>query len=113
MTSKQILLRKITDCLRWADEHDDIAETRFNVRAFERMQRRLSGPATFGNGGSTQISDKQASWVEDVHEKIFGEPNYRNSFSAGEVPRGKQVPTPPVLLNLPKRPPTRRKDTTS
>ena len=90
----------LDQCLRWADEHDDVAEDRFNVEAFERMRR------TIARGG--RLSPSQESWIEGVYAKLFDEPTYRNEWSAGAIPRGKEVPTPAVLQNLPLRPPGRK-----
>lgn len=52
---------------------------------------------------SAALSPKQRAWVTAVHERIV--PEYQNLVSRGLVPRGREVPTPPVLQNLPKRPP--------
>lgn len=74
----------------WKDPHD----------AFEDMRKRLE---RFPNA---TLSDKQREWAA----KVAGEEIYRNDFSAGRVPRGREVATPDVLKpeNLPKRPPMRR-----
>jgi hypothetical protein len=55
-----------------------------------------------------QLTDKQRGWVTSVHERVV--PAYANLVSRGLVPRGREVSTPPVLLNLPKKPPKRRVD---
>ena len=50
------------------------------------------------------LTSKQREWAQDVLEKW--EPQYTNDFSAGKVPRGKEV-----VVNVglkPLRPPTRR-----
>lgn len=52
------------------------------------------------------LSRKQREVLKDVLEKH--EPTYENLVSSGKVPLGKPVPTPQVLQNLPKKPPTRR-----
>jgi len=47
------------------------------------------------------LSPKQLTWVKNV----VGVPEYENLVSEGRVPRGKEVPPPPALQNLPKKPP--------
>lgn len=56
--------------------------------------------------GRTTLSPKQRKWAQSVLDK--NEPQYENAFSAGKVPVGKPVPTPPGLQFLPKKPPQRR-----
>jgi hypothetical protein len=51
-----------------------------------------------------ELTEKQRAWVCNV----LDEPEYENAWSAGTVPRGREVPTPAVLQNLPKKPPPRR-----
>lgn len=84
--------------------------------AFEGMQRDLTheepgrcahGPAKYAKWC---LSDKQRKWVTNVlHEH---EPEYTNEWSAGTVPRGREVPTLAILnpANLPKKPPPRKPD---
>jgi hypothetical protein len=55
-----------------------------------------------------QLTGKQRQWVTSAHERFV--PQYENLVSRGLVPRGREVPTPSVLQNLPKRPPLRRKE---
>lgn len=51
-----------------------------------------------------QLTDRQRAWVESV----LGEAGeYKNLVSSGQVPNKCTVPTAPVLLNLPKKPPGR------
>jgi len=47
-----------------------------------------------------KLSSKQRAWVNDVWKRI-------KTIHADEVPMGDYVPTPSVLLNLPKKPPGR------
>lgn len=54
------------------------------------------------------LTSKQREWVVSVYERIV--PQYANLVSRGLVPRGKEVPMPPALQNLPKRPPPRKRD---
>ena len=100
MTGRSTWIRMLDECLQWADEHDDIADEKFNVKVFERMRRDLERPRF-------ELSIKQIGWVEGVYEKLFDIPVYQNAVSAGQVPRGKEVPTPAVLQYLPKLPPHR------
>ena len=53
------------------------------------------------------LTEKQRGYVRGVYERIFQTPVYENLISSGKAPRGKEVPTPAVLLNLPKHPPIR------
>jgi hypothetical protein len=64
--------------------------------AFENMVIRLEhwGP-------HSQLTEKQRSWAK----RLLDIPEYENAWSLGKVPRGREVPTPPALQNLPKRPP--------
>jgi hypothetical protein len=52
-----------------------------------------------------QITDKQREIVASVYDRFH--PEYGNLVSSGKVPRGREVETPKVLQNLPKRPPGR------
>ncbi len=49
------------------------------------------------------LTDRQRQFVYQVLD--FYQPQYLNLVSMGKVKRGKEVPTPSVLQNLPKRPP--------
>lgn len=57
------------------------------------------------------LTPKQRAWVEGIAEGRYvePEPEYQNLVSSGLAPRGREVETPAVLLNLPKRPPGRSK----
>jgi hypothetical protein len=44
------------------------------------------------------LTQKQRAWAEEVARRVV-------PFDSNEVPRGKEVATPAVLKNLPKRPP--------
>jgi hypothetical protein len=68
--------------------------------AFLDMAEGLDGSPTL------HLSTAQRAWVTQTIRTH--EPTYVNAFSAGHVPRGNEVPTPPALQNLPKRPPHRR-----
>ena len=52
------------------------------------------------------LSVAQAGRVKEVHDRIV--PKYENLVSSGQVPRGKEVPTPEILKNLPLKPPKRK-----
>lgn len=90
--------RLLMEVLRYVeDRHDDPDErTDIPYRAFKGMLDR-----------GEPLSDKQRAWVRGVHERLFDEPKYENLVSGGRVPRGREVPTPAVLRDLPKRPPPR------
>lgn len=55
---------------------------------------------------SLTLSQAQRAWVRKTIRAH--EPTYENLVSSGRVPRGAEVPTPPALQHLPKRPPHRR-----
>ena len=82
-------------------ELEAFADMRFSLQAY-------GGTEIPSKGKYQQLTEKQRTWVTSVHERIV--PAYANLFSRGLVPRGREVETPAVLLNLPKRPPTRRRD---
>jgi hypothetical protein len=50
------------------------------------------------------LTDKQRKWAES----LVGAETYENLYSAGKVPRGREVAPPAVLLNRPLRPPGRK-----
>lgn len=56
------------------------------------------------------LTPKQRAWAGGLSEGKFVEaaPEYKNLFSSGLVPRGKEVELPPVLRNLQMKPPGRR-----
>lgn len=74
----------------WKDPHD----------AFEDMRKRLE------RFPQATLTDKQREWAANV----AGEEIYKNEFSAGLIPRGREVETPAVLRreNLPLKPPGRK-----
>ena len=82
-------------------ELEAFADMRFSLQAY-------GGTEIPSKGKYQQLTEKQREWVTSVHERLI--PDYANLVSRGLVPRGKEVPTPPVLQNLPKRPPQRRRD---
>ena len=60
----------------------------------------------FDTGVRLVLSAKQRDWAKRVLERH--EPTYENLVSSGKVPRGREVPTPLALQNLPLKPPGRR-----
>jgi hypothetical protein len=70
--------------------------------AFEDMQHKVD---RYG------LSSKQRAWARAIlaGEKYEPEEECLNLWSSGKVPKGRDVPTPAVLLNLPKKPPPRPK----
>jgi hypothetical protein len=95
------MLREITDAAHsWDEERYDSMES--TIDAFVEMLARL-------DRGGRDLSGKQRGWVRGIYEKVIGIPQYENAWSAGKVPKGRDVPTPAVLQNLPKRPPSRPK----
>lgn len=80
-------------------DKDDLSDA---VReAFEDMQHKVD---RFG------LSSKQRAWARAIlaGEKYEPEEECLNLWSSGKVPKGKDVPTPLVLQNLPKKPPQRK-----
>lgn len=66
--------------------------------AFNEMLLKLE------SGERSTLSPKQREWAQSK----FGIETYRNDFSAGRVPRGREVATPEVLKHRPLRPPGKR-----
>jgi hypothetical protein len=92
------------------EQHAD-EMTEKEVEAFADMRFNLGvygGMTIPSKGKFQQLTDKQRTWVTEVHERIV--PTYANLVSRGLVPRGKEVPEPEVLKNRPLKPPQRRRD---
>lgn len=85
--------------LAWCDQNPDDVEAK---RVPEEAMRDIADKAK-----RRPLSPKQSEWVGSIYERLFDTPKYENLVSSGRVPRGREVPTPPVLQNLPKRPPGR------
>lgn len=95
------MLRAILDEAHGFDEERAEAfQSTFD--AFSDMHARLER-------GGRDLTDRQAAWVRGVYENVTGTPQYENAWSAGKVPRGREVETPPVLQHLPLKPPSRPK----
>jgi hypothetical protein len=71
----------------------------------EREREAFTDMLEFLVDGGVGLNQKQREWAKRVHERLV--PAYANDWSAGRVPRGKEVPTPEVLKRLPMRPPGR------
>lgn len=84
------LLERVVDYVLTERQTEAFAEMRDHVDAGRRL------------------SPAQRAWIRSVIKA--NEPTYKNEFSAGLVPRGADVPTPPALQNLPKKPPHRRNE---
>jgi hypothetical protein len=97
------MLQEILDAAQsWDDERVEAMES--TLAAFVDMLSRLER-------GGRDLSEKQRAWVSGVHENVTGTPNYENAWSAGKVPRGREVATPEVLKRLPLKPPRRMEPT--
>ncbi len=90
------------------DEHwDELTDT--ETEAFASMRFDLQayggilGPESENGRKFQELTPDQRSWVERAHERLVGPAPTR--LTAGEIPRGREVPTPTVLQNLPKKPP--------
>jgi hypothetical protein len=81
--------------VRWSEENDPDGD-RFDPAPFARM---LSS--------NRPLTPKQRSWAKGLAERLLDEPAYENLASSGKVYRGREVATPAVLQNLPKKPPGR------
>jgi hypothetical protein len=53
------------------------------------------------------LTERQRGFLRGVHTRYCKGESYRNDWSAGRVEKGRDVPLPAVLQNLPKKPPTR------
>lgn len=84
---------------------DEAKLTDAQREAFDDMLAKL-------HRSGSALSPKQRAWAQVAlyGERYEPEPEYENLVSAGRVPRGRPVPTPAVLTNLPKRPPVRRRE---
>jgi hypothetical protein len=69
------------------------------AEVFEEWLERLEGFE------KDTLTEKQRRWAASV----AGIETYENLYSAGKVPRGREVPTPAVLLHRPLTPPPRKK----
>jgi hypothetical protein len=102
-------MRMLRALVAKADELDetesDTDESNYQDKTRNAMRDMLD---RMENGKLDFLNEKQRGYVRGVYEKVFQTPTYENLFSSGKAPRGKEVPTPAVLLNLPKRPPPRR-----
>jgi hypothetical protein len=87
------LLRRLID-------DSDVTETERD--AFAGMLRELEAP-----DGFFDLTEARRNFALDVERRV-GVGEYENLVSSGRAPRGREVPTPSVLLNLPKKPPGRR-----
>ena len=101
MSHRDADLRALNELL---DEHADQLTDR-ETEAFASMRLDMTG---YTVGNQDQLTERQREWVKLAHERICGKPLTR--LTAGEIPRGREVATPPVLQNLPKRPPPRRRE---
>jgi hypothetical protein len=80
-------------------------------RTIEFLNERSQDAEHFANmligleeGRWGNLTTKQRQWAKSV----LDEPEYENLVSSGKAPRGREVPTPSVLRNLPLKPPGRR-----
>lgn len=79
-------------------EVEAFADMRFDLQAYGGL-----GPESPSGRRFQQLTGDQRAWAARVHERVVGVPSTR--LTAGEIPRGREVPLPAVLRNLPKRPP--------
>ncbi len=93
-------------CIAWASEEEknrDLDENEEKWRAaFQDMLDRWR-----------VLTDRQREWVKSVYERVIGDPQYLNEFSAGKIPLGTALATPvPKVLQqpLPMKPPQRKRD---
>jgi hypothetical protein len=74
--------------------------------AFEGMLEEMTTEVSPGRYKRFTLSEKQEAWVRRCLGEEVVQPD--NRFSRGAIPRGRHVPTPEVLKNLPKFPPGRK-----
>ena len=97
------LLKSILDLA--ADEDFDLYHPiapHATLQAFRQMRRELHLERY------EELTAKQRRWAAGIWARLNGEeapPEYENLISSGKAPRGKEVPTPAILQNLPKKPP--------
>jgi len=96
MTHRDSDLKMLKEILEHSDdlngnEVEAFADMQFDLTAYENKDR------------FHELTEKQREWVKRVHERVV--PAYSNLVSGGLAPRGREVPTPPALQNLPKKPP--------
>ncbi len=94
------ILRELISALLIDEESSDFSAA--EREAFPEMFDRLDGP----NAQYRTLTSKQRSWALSTAERLCINPvppKYRKP-----IPRGREVPLPPALQNLPKRPPGRR-----
>jgi hypothetical protein len=83
--------------------YDDLSD--FEQKAFSAFQHRLR--EKHKKGIDVGLKDEQRRWVSDVAKRLDIVEPAANLVSRGLVPRGKDVPVPPVLMNRPLKPPGR------
>jgi hypothetical protein len=84
------------DALALLLDHEDDEHISERERVvFEEMRGKLD------RGDVSCLSKAQRSWVDDVLRRVV-------PLDSRLIPKGRPVVTPPVLLNLPKKPPGRR-----
>jgi hypothetical protein len=99
------LLRKLVKVADEAEDEDAIPGFHGGaIRAFRDMLAHLEA------GRQPELTAAQRKWAKNVAEKVLGEVHYENLISSGKAPRGREVPLPAVLQNLPKKPPPRKHD---
>ena len=77
---------------------EDERATEEEILAFTSMMMHV------GSKGRS-LSDKQLQWLHSVALRLDIVEPAHNLMSSGVVPRGAEVPTPPILLNRPLKPP--------
>lgn len=78
-------------------ESGELSET--ETHAFADMKAGLEN-YEMEAGEVGRLSKRQRAWLEEVGRRVV-------PIRAEDAPRGREVPTPEVLKNLPKRPPGR------
>lgn len=93
--------------MSWAKDIEDL-EFLLEQEALGDFEREAFADMKMGlvTNQRQALSEKQRAWVDQVAERY--RPTYENAWSAGKVPRGREVSTPAALQNLPKRPPPRK-----
>lgn len=95
-------IKLLKRALKELDAESDDKRVVTAIEAFTDMLAQLRGAK---GGGNRQLTKKQRAWVL----RILDEPEpYENLVSEGKVPRGREVPTPPVLTHRPLKPPGRK-----
>ena len=110
--------RMLRELCAKADEYDALDEDAYKndltTQLPEERQRKFpdSTRKAFRNmlSQSRFLSEKQASWIRAIYERVFDAPTYENLASSGKLVRGREVELLVDVMPKPKKPPQRKRD---